>query len=115
MKKIVFATNNAHKLQELRQMIGEHYAVGYARFTDDAATFVVVNTAKEEKTVAVPVWEAITVIGTTFERVLLTDSNGYSTEVEELKVEGRKLKLTLPPVSAIIVRTKRAGATDKEE
>jgi len=27
MKKIVFATNNAHKLQELRQMIGEHYEV----------------------------------------------------------------------------------------
>ena len=27
MKKIVFATNNAHKLQELRQMIGDHYQV----------------------------------------------------------------------------------------
>ena len=27
MKKIVFATNNAHKLQELRQMIGEYYDV----------------------------------------------------------------------------------------
>ena len=27
MKNIVFATNNAHKLQELRQMIGEHYEV----------------------------------------------------------------------------------------
>ena len=27
MKKIVFATNNAHKLQELRQMIGERYEV----------------------------------------------------------------------------------------
>ena len=27
MKKIVFATNNAHKLQELRQMIGEYYEV----------------------------------------------------------------------------------------
>lgn len=27
MKKIVFATNNAHKLEELRQMIGERYEV----------------------------------------------------------------------------------------
>ena len=27
MKKLVFATNNAHKLQELRQMIGERYEV----------------------------------------------------------------------------------------
>ena len=27
MKKIVFATNNAHKLQELRQMIGEYFEV----------------------------------------------------------------------------------------
>ena len=27
MKKIVFATNNAHKLQELRQMIGSQYEV----------------------------------------------------------------------------------------
>ena len=27
MRKIVFATNNAHKLQELRQMIGDHYEV----------------------------------------------------------------------------------------
>ena len=27
MKKIVFATNNAHKLQELRQMIGDTYEV----------------------------------------------------------------------------------------
>ena len=27
MKKIVFATNNAHKLQELRQMIGDRYEV----------------------------------------------------------------------------------------
>ena len=27
MKKIVFATNNAHKLQELRQMIGDNYEV----------------------------------------------------------------------------------------
>lgn len=27
MKKIVFATNNAHKLQELRRMIGERYEV----------------------------------------------------------------------------------------
>ncbi len=107
--------NKELKTGSLKKMIGEQNAVGYARFTDDAATFVVVNTAKEEKTVAVPVWEAITVIGTTFERVLLTDSNGYSTEVEELKVEGRKLKLTLPPVSAIIVRTKRAEAEDKEE
>ena len=27
MKKIVFATNNAHKLQELRQMLGDRYEV----------------------------------------------------------------------------------------
>ena len=27
MKKIVFATNNAHKLQELRQMLGDRYGV----------------------------------------------------------------------------------------
>ena len=27
MKKIVFATNNAHKLQELRQMIGDSYEI----------------------------------------------------------------------------------------
>ncbi len=27
MKKIVFATNNAHKLQELRQMLGERYEI----------------------------------------------------------------------------------------
>ena len=27
MKKIVFATNNAHKLQELRQMLGDRYEI----------------------------------------------------------------------------------------
>lgn len=27
MKKLVFATNNAHKLQELRQMLGERYEI----------------------------------------------------------------------------------------
>ena len=27
MKKIVFATNNPHKLQELRQMLGDRYEI----------------------------------------------------------------------------------------
>ena len=27
MKKIVFATNNAHKLQELRQILGNQYEI----------------------------------------------------------------------------------------
>ena len=27
MRKIVFATNNVHKLQELRQMVGERYEI----------------------------------------------------------------------------------------
>ena len=27
MNKIVFATNNAHKLQELRQMLGDRYEI----------------------------------------------------------------------------------------
>ena len=44
MKKIVFATNNAHKLQELRQILGNQYEIlaeyvkqhyGYDCFSDD--------------------------------------------------------------------------------
>ena len=91
----------------IKKIIGEPYLIGYARFTAKEATFVIVNRDGNTRTTEVNVWEAISSRGNSFERIMLTDRNGYYDEVVPMELQEKRLRVELPPVSAIVIRSTR--------
>ena len=48
-------------------------------------------------------------------RLMLTDSNGYTTEPEEYEVVNGRLKITLPSTSAVVLKGKQKEENDKKD
>ncbi len=97
-----------------KKMASEHNVIGYARFTKVDASFVVVNRDNVERTVRINAWETVPTNALGFERILVTSRDGFDTEVASVPADGSKLNVVVPPEGAVIIRTARINATDKE-
>lgn len=91
----------------LMKLVSEPWVIGYGRFTKSDLTVVFVNRDTVERKVTALLMELISTHGVEFERIMLTDENGYSVDRYKVEVVRGKLELTLPPVSAIVIRSVR--------
>ena len=90
-----------------RFLAAEYQFLSYGRFNEDEQIVVVVNNAKEEKEINIPVWRAEVPREAVMERLLLTLENGFSTGGEIYEVKKGILYLKVPPVCSMILRTIR--------
>ena len=95
----------------LRMLGGEENCLFYGRFDEKEQIVTAFNNAQHEITVRIPVWEAGVPMDCEMERIFRSDSDSYSGEMERCPVRGGILTLTLPPVSAVVLRS---GETEKD-
>ena len=91
----------------LKYVDGAYNIVGYGRFNRKAATVVVVNNNDYEVTRSVAIWHLGIPKRSVVKRLMLTTSEGFTTQEEEYVVEAGKVKLTLPKTSAIVLHYQR--------
>lgn len=94
----------ALKTGSIIKLNGEPGFICYGRFHRREKFLVAVNESQEEREVAIPAWQ----VGITDEETLLqlicTDEKGHSLKLERYHTEGGILRLTLKPVSAVVIK-----------
>ncbi len=90
----------------LKPLVSEYMLIAYARFTDKYATYVVINRDEQDRDVTIPVWEAVDAKGISFERVMLSTRDGFTSEVGLLDRISGKITVKMPPVSALVFCTR---------
>lgn len=89
----------------LKYLIGEYNIIGYGRFNKKAQTVVLINNNNFEVEKEVSVWVlGIPREGVFMKRLMLSYSDGFTVKEEIYPVAGGKIRLQLPPVSAIVLR-----------
>lgn len=91
----------------IRKLVSEPYLISYVRFTRTSSTIVVINRDNAERTVELPIWEVAAYKGMKFEKLMLSCQDGFSAEVCPVESKDGKLSITIPPVSGLVLRTKR--------
>ncbi len=87
---------------------GEYNFLAYGRFTFWEQSVILVNNNETELTKEISVWEANIPKETVLERLILTSREGFTTEKAVYPVWSGKLQITLPPVSAVVLKHKRS-------
>ena len=88
-------------------LIAEHNLIAYARFSYKHATMVIINRSNEEKQIKLPFWKAVSGKGVVFERILISTQEGYNTDKEFYEPVQGHIDLTMPPVSAVVICTRK--------
>lgn len=87
----------------LKHMESDYNVIGYGRFTRQGQSVILVNNNDYEITKELSVWYLGIPKECKMNRLLLTTSEGYTVEDQEYEVKAGKVKIILPPVSAIIL------------
>ncbi len=91
----------------IKKLVCEDFLIGYGRFTEDECTVVIINRGNYERDVLIPLWEVAPVPMGEFERIMYTDSLGFDATHADMELTGVKMKVTMHPVSGIVLRSKR--------
>ena len=91
----------------LKYMESGYNVIGYGRFTREEQSVILVNNNNHEITKKLSVWYLGTPKTGVMKRLMLTTADGFTTEEAEYPVSGGKVKITLPPTSAIVLKRKR--------
>ena len=78
--------------------------IAYARMQDGEQVVVLVNNNYNEITREVSVWEAGVAEESVMQRLLFTHADGYTLAPFEYEVSQGRIKVTLPPTSAVILK-----------
>ncbi len=81
--------------------------IGYGRFTREGQSLILVNNNDYEVTKEWSVWYLGIPKECALNRLMLTTAEGYSAAPVEYPVIAGKVKVTLPPTSAVILRHER--------
>ena len=94
----------------LKYMEADYNVIGYGRFNRQEQSLVVVNNNHHEVTKEVSVWHLGTPKEGKMKRLMLTTAEGFTTEEAEYPIIKGRVKVTLPPTSAIVLKhPKKAG------
>lgn len=96
--------SNAFLYGSLKFVASDYNLIGYARFCDEDHYLVFINNNDHEITKEFSVWESGIPKECEMEQIMLTEENGYTTQVQKHIVEAGKLRLVLPKISAIVLR-----------
>ena len=83
---------------------GAYKVICYGRFTDREKMVVLINGGFDEAKIRVSVWEAGITEEEEMEQVIMSHEESFSLEPERYPVQGGVLELTLPPVSALLLK-----------
>ncbi|MCM1266674.1 MAG: glycoside hydrolase family 13 protein [Bacteroidales bacterium] len=88
----------------IKQVEADYNVIGYGRFTREAQSLILVNNNGHEITKELSVWYLGIPKECAMSRLLLTSADGYTTEEKEYPVIAGKVRLVMPPTSAVILR-----------
>jgi len=97
----------------LLKLLAEYCLIAYARFTADEATIVIVNRDSKERMADFQALGVVAEKGAKLERVLFTGKDGFDTAVVSVDTEGGLLRINMPPVSGMVIRTVRKNEREK--
>ena len=91
----------------------DYNVLAFGRFFKNNQIIVIVNNNDYEKEIETRVWPTGIPRETTIKRLLITDCNGYSTEESDVVVSNGRVKLVMPPTSAVVLKASE-GADEPE-
>ena len=99
----------------LMNLGADYNYIAYARMLAGEQIVVLVNNNYNEITKEVSVWEAGVPMNGKMKRLIFTYAEGYTTGEFEYEVTDGKIKVTLPPTSAIVLKAAKKAELDREE
>jgi len=90
-----------------KNLFADTNLLAYARFSKETSVIVVINRDTVEKTMDVSVWEAAASKGMEYERIMLSTQEGYNADIVPMQADTGKLKVVIPPVSGMVIRTRK--------
>lgn len=100
----IHKTNKEFLTGSLKYVDGDYNVIGYGRFTREGQSLILVNNNDYEITKEWSVWYLGIPKECVLSRLMLTTAEGYTTEVKEYPVISGKVKMVMPPTSAVILR-----------
>ena len=88
----------------LKYLDADYNVIGYGRFTSGQQSVILINNNSYEIVKEISVWYLGIPKECVLKSLIFTDVDGYTTESKEYPVISGKLKITLPPTSAIILQ-----------
>lgn len=88
----------------LKYMEADYNVIGYGRFNRQEQSAVLVNNNDYEITKELSVWHLGVPKEGVMKQLMLTTAEGYSTEQKEYPIISGKVRVTLPPLSAIVLK-----------
>ena len=105
--KEIIRIHKSHKeflTGSLKYLESDYNVIGYGRFNREGQSVILVNNNDYEITKELSVWYFGIPKECALNRLILTSSEGFTVEPKEYPVISGKIKVTLPPTSAIILR-----------
>ncbi len=94
----------AFKTGSILFLAGGKQVISYGRFDKKDKFVIIVNSNSKEVSLEIPVWEIGITDDDQLVRVIMTTSNGYNLESEYYQSEAGLLKITLEPISSMIIK-----------
>ena len=116
--KEIIKVHKAHKeilTGSLMNLGADYNYIAYARMLGGEQVVVLVNNNYNEITKEVSVWEAGVPREYKMQRLIFTYADGYTTAEFEYEVVDGKIKVTLPPTSAIVLKAVKKEDTKVEK
>ncbi|MBD5444636.1 MAG: glycoside hydrolase family 13 protein [Lachnospiraceae bacterium] len=88
----------------LKYLDADYNVIGYGRFTSEQQSVILINNNSYEIAKEISIWYLGIPKECVLKSLMLTDVDGYTTESKEYPVISGKVKITLPPTSAIILQ-----------
>lgn len=82
---------------------GSQY-ISYGRFLEEDKFIIAINNNSMEIQVSIPVWQIGIIDSENLVRLIMTTEEGYNLEAIMYHAENKILRLTLPPVSGVIIK-----------
>lgn len=96
--------NPEFKTGSLKKALADYNIIGYARFTEEEQSLVLINNNPHDVVKEISVWEFGIPRECFMERLIRSDVRGYSVEKKEYQVTAGKLSITLRANSAIVLK-----------
>ena len=88
----------------LKYVEADYNIIGYGRFNRQEQSLILVNNNHHDVTKEISVWHLGTPKEGSMKRLMLTTASGFDTEEMEYPIIKGKVKVTLPPTSAIVLK-----------
>lgn len=85
-------------------LLGEYNLISYGRFNEKERAVVIINRDEAERQAVIPVWRLGLTKQQRMARLFISTREGYSDETQVYAIENGNIRVTCPPVSAIIIK-----------